>query len=362
MKKRLLVYTQDVGGTRCLMPLLEEIEKEFPETLYVRHSLSESVFKSRAFEPQHLQTTSFPLAEKKWTEILKQSEATHVLCTLSSPHFDLTNCRLIQAARKSKIPTFSFMDHWKGYDRFYDEQGQPSFFTDWIGCPDRFVRDELLKRGLSTSRLPIVGHPGLEFLLNHGLKKKAHRGEMKILVVSQPVTHDQSFHGIFFRKNGSRPILEKLIENLSSPQSQLFYRPHPKEKPAELPKGIIKAPSFSLEESFVQYDLFLGLSSMMLFEASLVGLSCLLLEIPEFLDLHDVPVPYHYGKIVRGLDALKQSCADLLANDFRNEKEHPEPYCHKLDIEMFRRQLPGSLDRSRKLLRQFVDQPHALFQ
>ena len=359
MKKKLLIYLQDVGGTQCLLPLLQTVLEDLPdlETLYLLHPLSEDIIRSQSFEPTNMRTISGHWTGEECLNILKNERITHLLCTLSSPYFDPTNCHLIQAARRAKIPTLGFMDHWKGYDRFYDKGGKPSFFTDWIGCPDRFVRNELLKRGISKDRLPIIGHPGLEFLLNNSLKRQKSDQRKKILIVSQPVTHDRSFHGIFFRKNGSKPLLERVIETFSSPQWQLFYRPHPKEKLTKLPKGIIKAPPTTLKEALAEYDLFLGLSSMMLFEASLIGLPCLLLEFPDFSDLQDSPVPYHYGTVVRDCVDLRQSYANLLSG-----KECSRPDLHKLDIEVFRKQLPGSLNRSRNLLRQFMDQPNVLLQ
>ena len=362
MRKKLLIYLQDVGGTRYLLPLLRTVLKDLPdvETLYLLHPLSEGIVRSRSFDPTHVRTISGHLADGECMNILKKERITHLLCTLSSPYFDPTNCHLIQAARRAKMPTLGFMDHWKGYDRFYDKGGDPSFFTDWIGCPDQFVRDELLKRGISKDRLHIIGHPGLEFLLNHRETRRENHEGKKILVVSQPLLHDRSFRGIFFRQDGSKPLLERLIETFSSPQWQLFYRPHPKEKLAELPKGIIKAPPATTEEALVEYDLFLGLNSMMLFEASLVGLPCLLLEVPELDDLHDSPIPYHYGKIIRDFKQLTQACNGLLSGDPLNGTGITD--IHKLDIEVFRQQLQGSLDRSKQLLRQLMDQPIALLQ
>src|SRR3989338_6702358 len=107
MRKKLLIYTQDVGGTRCILPLLQVVQKDLAdlEILYVPHPLSEDVFRSRSFEPTNLRNISCPLTEERCFDFLKKEGITHLFCTLSSPYFDPTNCHLIKAARRSGIPT-----------------------------------------------------------------------------------------------------------------------------------------------------------------------------------------------------------------------------------------------------------------
>ena len=64
------------------------------------------------------------LTKQDWIKILKYKGITNVVCTLSSNYLDISNSELISASKELLIPTLSFMDHWKGFNRLYDKNGK----------------------------------------------------------------------------------------------------------------------------------------------------------------------------------------------------------------------------------------------
>ena len=58
MRKKLLIYLQDVGGTRYLLPLLRTVLKDLPdvEKHNLLHTLSEGILWSRSFDPHKKRT------------------------------------------------------------------------------------------------------------------------------------------------------------------------------------------------------------------------------------------------------------------------------------------------------------------
>jgi len=351
LKNQLLVYTQDLGGVRCLLPILETLESDFPaaDISFLRHESSRSVFDAVGFLPSKCREVEGgrEINVEEWRETLKRDNITHVLCTLSSPRIDPTNVNLVLAARDLKIPTLGIMDHWKGYDRFYDQEGEPKYFTDLIGCIDSFSFHQFLKCGISKEKLHIVGHPGLERLVSLGHVPVQSKRGLCILIVSQPDSSDGTFRGIFFKDLAGTRIIDRLssLQNFSECQ-RIAYRYHPKEKQsASLPVAMKTDESSSIEEAFSKYNLFIGLDSMMLFEASLVGRKCLILDLPELLGNRCATIPYRYGHRIKQIDEIEMAVRDE-KDLFRGTGEN---------LWQIRLHLQGSRERCRQLIQRHLD-------
>jgi len=103
--------------------------------------------------------------------------------------------------------------------------------------------------------------------------------------------------------------------------------------------------SSSIEVAFSKYNLFIGLDSMMLFEASLVGRNCLILDLPELRGNRRATIPYRYGHRLKRVDEIEMS--------LRNEK-YFDPEI-EADMWQIRTHLQGSRDRCRQLIQRHLD-------
>lgn len=307
MKEQVLIYSQDVGGAKYIIPSINQIVSRYP-SLVVIHPLSEQVFKKHkiAFYPLVRFFGHVPIQEKEIGAFLLENKVSHLYCTTSSPYLDLTNSRLINASRKLNIPTFGIMDHWKGFDRFLDSNGEISYFPDYVGCIDEACKRKLIKFCKNSERVFVVGHPHLEEILNKRGPTNEKNTVVNILIISQPNTKDRSFHSIFLKKIDSETLIEKIVKQIrKGVDININYRAHPKEQASlHLPDGVVVNKEEDWQDALRNNDIFIGLDSMLLIEAGLAGKYCISIRIPKLLSFIDAIIPYKIGEEVGNIDSL----------------------------------------------------------
>lgn len=343
-----LVYLQEVGGTRYLAPALPRFLERCPSTLVAHPMAAKTALAcGLACRPLAEFTASPPVPEQAWAEALRSARVSHVVCTLSSPKVDGTNSGLVAVCRSLGIPTLGVMDHWKGYDRFFDDEGAPSFVPTRVCCIDEHCREGFRRFKCEPGTVRVVGHPHLEALWKR-------RGEFagtpngsatRILVVSQSEVREGRFCSIF--TDDSLGILARVA---SSAQGcgvpvELRYRPHPKE-PADmpLPDPVRLDPTATWDEALRDHDVFFGIDSMMLVEAALVGKQCVSLAMPELEKPLSVAIPYRVSEPVRDLAELPAQLGLAAARAKRHEA---------VDTAALQQAVQVSLDRTAKALEEF---------
>ena len=338
--KKLLIYAQDVGGGRFILPVVKEIiaKRSAPETVVLVHPLSHPLFRKENIAHQKLEDAIkvVPAASETWETYLKEHNIERVFCTTSSPYRDLSNGHLIAAAHDLGIPTLGVMDHWKGYDRFFKE-GEPCWCPDHICCIDDSCVQKLCDIGCRADRIHVVGHPYLERICTESRGAGSIGNTIRVLFVSQPITSDESFKGIFFVKVGGRRLTDEITDVIEMNSAhfavpdrkvRMYLRPHPKEQPVEkLPEGVEIDPFPEWDTSLREHHVFVGMDSMALVEAGLAGKQCITLNMPELSFLSDGSAPFAYAKKVSNpagiADALEAAVAAAGAPD-GNESPCPE--------------------------------------
>ena len=312
MTPHLLVYLQDPGSTRCLVPVLQALAggRRVQRTSYVFHHTARRVVEEERFMPEGTEwVDSERLDEPLWRSRLERSGVTHVLCTIASPRVDRTNGWLIQACRASGLPSLGIMDHWKGFDRFCDEGGNARYRPDWIGCIDEYMCGELEQRFGGADRLFAVGQPALERVRPDSLDEPVPGRGPRVLLVSQPNDRDGSFDGIFLQSREGGRLIDRLAD-LAPDTASLTYRPHPKEKLATLPAEI-EVDTDSIAEIGRRYDWLVGVDSMLMLEGALRGMRTIVLDLPELASSTDGRVPYEYGHRLTELARFPDVLADV---------------------------------------------------
>ena len=328
MVKKVLMYAQDVGGGRFMLPVVKELiaKRIAPDTGALVHPLSQPLFDKENIAHQKLEDAikALPVAPETWKNYLEGHNVEQVFCTTSSPYRDLSNAHLIGAARDLGIPTLGIMDHWKGHDRFFKD-GVLCWLPDHICCIDDFCMQMLRNVGFGADCVHVVGHPYLEQICKKSKAKKGTGDVIRILLVSQPVTFDRSFQGVFFRRFAESRFIDEIVgiiqdyrvrTGLRNPATRIRIgiRQHPKEKTMEtLPEGIEIDRYAGWDDSLQEHDIFIGIDSMALVEAGLAGKQCITLDMPELCLLSDGSVPFAYARKTANLaglaDALKAAVA-----------------------------------------------------
>ncbi len=305
-----MIYSQDAGGANFIVPAINHIINRYP-SLVVIHPLSEQTFKKHniALYPLTHFFKYVPSQEEEIKAFLLKNSISHLFCTTSSPYLDLTNSRLINVCRALKIPTFGIMDHWKGYDRFFDDKGETSYFPDYVGCIDKACKEKLVKFGNNPERIFVVGHPHLEGILSKRELTKERNKVINIIIISQPDTKSRSFNSIFMKEIEAESVIENIIKQIKHIKNgidvNINYRIHPKEQASSLlPDGINVNKTEDWQDALRNNDIFIGLDSMLLIEAGLAGKHCISLRIPEFSCFIDTTPPYRVGEEVEDIDNL----------------------------------------------------------
>lgn len=295
----LLIYLQDMGGAKYLLPLLSRLLPRV-EARVIAHPLSEAALAREGIAFTRLAEVlpGPPPDELGLRRFLRNQRVSRLVCTLSGKR-DMTNAFLVSACAAEGLASFGVLDHWKGYDRLLDKNGKPRFAPDTIACIDRHAREPLERLLGGWGRVRVIGHPHLERLLSRGSAGRS-KAAPRVLAVSQPETRDGSYRSIFASQDWAP--LRELVEGLravGAGRPALRLRPHPNEEGAgPLPRGVKLDPSPSWEEALAGHEVFVGVDSMLLVEASLAGKRCVSIALPRWEGLSDSAIPYRVSETV----------------------------------------------------------------
>lgn len=335
-----LFYTQDQGGTKYLIPLLAKLLPR-PGARVVAHPLSQDLLCQAGipFEP-----LSEPPDEDRLRAWLRRAGISHVVCTLSARR-DLTNALLIQACAAEGVPSYGFIDHWKGYERLLDASGRPRYAPDYTGCIDEHAQRAIVRIIGDPSRVHVVGHPQLERLLAHRDRARV-SNRPRVLIISQPDDSPGGTWQSVFAPNSWR-LLVSIAEAARQAGASACIRSHPKEiDGSPLPAGVTCDTSPSWEAALANYDVFVGVDSMLLVEAALTGRPCVCLRLAGVGD-HSDELPYRLGETVRSEVQIAGAVLRAAAGVHGNDALHP------CDLEHAVR---GSLERGVRCIEEFLTQ------
>lgn len=326
MDDNILIYVQDPGGAKYILPLVQLLQKNYGNLAcshisILVHTFSTPIYNNVgiAFQSTDRLFGLSPITEEQWHEYLVNRKIRHILCSTSSPAKDMSNSNLIVSARRLGIKTLGIMDHWKGFGRFFHGT-QMTYMPAHLCCIDEGVRGRLQKMGMPDERVSVVGHPYLEIILKGSETRKEIGEEIKVLLVSQPDRHSPKFSSIFCMLTATGRVVDDLaewIENISAQMNNsvsVRYRPHPKECQIEnLPSSVMLDDSRSWDDALQTYDMFIGLDSMALVEAHLSRKKCITLMLEQWESQSDGAIPYGFSHGIDGIDALRDAFEGLVS-------------------------------------------------
>lgn len=303
-----LVYIQDLGGAKFLLPALNSLKSD---TFFLMVDLVSANFVS-SYSKHDFETTDPKETNKDnfWDNILEEYSA--VIATTGTRLINPLNCQLIEIAKNKNIPCLGFLDHWKGFERFYNEELENIYLPDWLGVIDELTIKRLKDEKIIPETLRAVGHPWLDFLFSSN-DRESQVGAKKILIVSQP-DYRNDFKSIFCHPNLSNEI-GQFIDEMKGRDYEVFYRPHPKERGncfIDLPRD-----NKSYMDMLTGYDVFIGIDSMLLLEASVLGNQTIRIESEEMKKQSGHSIPLVFGANMENLDSMDKSFSSPNREDLR---------------------------------------------
>jgi hypothetical protein len=270
-----------------------------------------------------------------------------VLLTGTSENPDSLGLQLILTARKTGIPTAAFIDAGVNAPfRFRGRREQPlTYAPEWIMVPDEWTKNDFVRIGATPERTVVCGHPQYDHVLalsrtwtasdgedfRHrllpGLAKRQRvvvfvsEGSERIRLLSPiPSVDEYSLKGRGDRTGRTEIVIEEFLMAIKTlpDRPYLVLRFHPKDRPDDFQAyrgdfDHMDHDSPPLELVFCA-DLVVGMTSMLLLEAALLGKQTLSI-VPRAAEREWLPTVRHgITPCVMDRSGLAGALQELLQN------------------------------------------------
>lgn len=309
-RPKILLFSHDPGGANTVIPLVKPLEASGFEVLLYGKGPALGKYEQAGLSGEVLTADT----QDEINDFLT-GQAPVCIVTGTSAN-DFTEKYLWQAAQRFSIPSLAILDQWINYGiRFspygimqadlYELDKQHPYLPDAVGVMDDFAKVEMAAEGIPESRIVVTGQPYFETVRKqYGQKGKADLAllqerlgirteEWVLLFVSEPL--EISYGSSEYLGYSEKTILRSVVDTLQALDS-MFYRPlcllvkiHPRENAQDVQaafdslqfKNIRVVLDFRTNplEALALSDAVVGMSSMLLLEAALVGKPILSVQI-----------------------------------------------------------------------------------
>ena len=293
----ILIYVEDPGAANFVASLPAALEKHGWQIRLLAEGFAYQYLLERGVHPE-LFSKSLILARELLTRL---NPSLVIVGTSENPEtfaFDL-----ITAARPLGIMTLGVVDAFGNADyRFRGHTDNPLFYApEWIAVPDQWTKEAYLDLGYPVERLAVCGHPHYDYVLDTAARLSQqdkqllrdrifpfnHNNAPVIVFISEISTglnpgkyrrlSDYTMTGSGTRTDRTEIVLEEFLEAcaLCKEKHYLVLRMHPKNTEEELAPFLkyfnqISQGELPLELLFAA-DLVVGMTSMLLMEAAIMG-------------------------------------------------------------------------------------------
>ncbi len=305
----LLVFAQDAGGARAIVPVVQSLFESSRRSLQVvSHLFAVDVFREAGIPAADLREFGMrvPLTPEEALSVLVRWSPAALFCATANNVYDPSNGELIRAARKLRIPCFAIMDHWKGWGRLHRDAGDLYYLPDLLGVIDETSRERGIREGVPAGQVAVVGHPYLESLFTSraqwggdGQERRLSpaRGFVCTLFTQPAIPREGDRVSVRPLLEGARAeVVAEVFRTCERCLAQMgrtancYIRLHPREmasvEDVRVPFSGVRTDTVSPALQLARdSDLVLGLDSMILYEAMFSGRPTLSLRIGALADL-----------------------------------------------------------------------------
>lgn len=222
----------------------------------------------------------------------KKKVMSHDIFVLGSQINTKKTALLIEELSNYKIRTFFLFDHWANYESHFHLSDNKYCFPSNILVMDKFVKKRLIEIGANSSKIYIVGHPGIEHEIKKVLSISSNTKHKirEILCISpknkivllalEPLSNDFPSKFINYDEYSITVLLAKTINKLKSRNFKLLIRLHPRQSRLDFEKFLIKKKfknvilepkEISLSQSIAISDIIIGITSVFLIKSLILG-------------------------------------------------------------------------------------------
>lgn len=309
-----LLFAEDPGAANFIAPLIPALRACGHQPGVIATGTANGVLKQRGVDFEMLNST-----ETDDEILVRIKPCMLIVGTASNP--DTRGLTLIHAAQRAGIPTVGVIDAAMNSDlRFKGRSNNPlAYAPDWILVPDDVTRDFFLELGARSEQVLALGHPHYDFIIDlaetwrhepqarfrNRMFPGATADRAIVVFVSEgsariaPVTKNDLFDYTLRGRGGingrTEIVLEELIDALSNvtPNPYFVLRIHPKDEEKDYASYLGMIDKISKDEPALEVvyaaDLVVGMTSMLLTEAALLGCAVLPI-IPRKAEIQWLPL------------------------------------------------------------------------
>ncbi|MBN3869124.1 hypothetical protein [Nostoc sp. JL33] len=260
---KILAIAHDPGGANAVAATVAALREAGTEV--------EAYAKGPAIRQfQRLEVACIPISEEHQTLFVRLTG--DILLTGTS-QYDEFERDAIFWARQERITSIAVIDYWANYRQRFQPLNNPNAeptFPDIITALDEVCATGMLADGIPEKRIRVVGQPYFAWLISRQKNKKSILKPLEnILFASQPNANEIE-------------ILRILIKVLTDykPLKKLLIRFHPRQGKCRASLDLLAQSGlpFAIDESadtlatLHQQDIMLGITSIILIEAALMGI------------------------------------------------------------------------------------------
>ncbi|MEW6445848.1 MAG: hypothetical protein AB1479_07415 [Pseudomonadota bacterium] len=335
----ILILAGDPGGANALTPVIRALLDDGRCRLVLhayRHALD--LWRQQGFDVHALPAPCLP------RERLEQLRPDLLLCATSCNGEDWEQA-FIAAANELGIPSLALLDFWSNYRQRFTSPSRLLTLPDCIAVMDDLARHEMIEEGFDPARLIVTGQPVFDALPQERAdftasdRRRAIRADMAgdkslILFASQPIASlyrdlTGNPRHLGYDERQTLNMLVEALDTIGSTQPlRLHILPHPREARESFTDLHARHTEISVSEGqytphdlVMSADIVVGMNSMLLVEACLLG--ALVLSLQPGLSGRDALPTNRAGASLRVSNAgeLERSLRELLYDESKRQTQ-----------------------------------------
>ena len=296
---KVLAFSREAGGAEAIAPICKTLNRDDDLLLIA------SGYAVNLFNHQKLKPIEFHYNEKVLEDLCHNKFGTlpeRLLTSAASlPHIDMTERQLWQWAHRKNILSVAVLDQWQNYALRFSGQTPNErlvYFPDKICVMDDLAKNEMIEDGVPLERIVITGQPAFE-RLQIGTKNSPKKAEMlrsklnistreKILTFVAESLQKDFGNTLGYNELTTFDAVGTILSELNLNHLTIIIKLHPENQLSEFKGFIKKWPNLNIhliKDEFLTSEIFnistfvIGMSSIMLVEADIVGKPVISLEI-----------------------------------------------------------------------------------
>ena len=364
-----LMFVEDPGAANFIAPLPAVLAELGWHVTVLAAGLAKNYLEDRHVD---IQVVDSSMAAEQILSTINP----RMLIAGTAENKDTFGLTLISAARASGIITIGIIDRvTNAHYRFRGWSDAPlTYAPDWLLVPDEWTKQAFIVLGFPETHTVVCGHPHYDYVMDmarrfkqvsrgdfrHRLLPGVKDGQKAVVFVTEssarvkrfspPPVQEYTFTGREKKTGRTEIMLEEFLDAVQSinPQPYLILRLHPKDAPVDYSSYLdefdqVDSGGSPLELLYAA-DLVVGMTSMLLLEAALMGRPTLSI-VPRLIEKEWLPsIRMGVTPCVTTRKQLRSALADLL----REGSEQPPIDNHHFVI-------AGSLQRTVEFIERLLD-------